>query len=244
MVFGRFRGDKRLDAQKAGLERSLDRLADMERRVRDTSMLSEGFALVWEGIPADLTCELGQAREMADLLAARAAMAKLELPNFDDAAAHLVRQLDQFDEKWNAFVGLLMARQTILQGECRAVEATRDPDMADCQRALIEMAGDFNKALRTHLDELAEVRPQESGAWPAELDLAAAERSMRDADAALEIYRKRLGEEGELVRKSTVSLVEIITVLQGLVAKIEGARVDLAAHLAISAVMRNVRSRA
>lgn len=241
MVFGKFRGDKKLDAQKEGLRQSLDRLVKLEARMRDPSVLAKGFALVWEGVPADMTRELAGAREIADLLAARAAMAKFDLPNFDDAAALLVRQLDQLDETWNAFVGLLMARQTILQGECRAVPATRNPSTADCQRALVEMAGDFNKALRKHLDELAEIRPQESGGWPTELDLAAAERSMRDAEAALEIYRKRLSEDGELVRRSVVSLVEIITILQGLVARIEDARVNFAAHLAISAVMENVR---
>lgn len=244
MVFGRFQGDKRLDAQKKGLHETLDQLAEVQRQIGDTTLLQAGFAEVWDGVPDDLRLTVGKARELADLLDERMAMARHELPNFDEAAAFLKTQTEGLTQRWRAFVTLLMARQTIAQGEIRSVPATRSASTMDCQRALIEIAGDLRDALRTHLDELTIVKAEHSRPWPELLDLPAMARTVADVDSALDIYSQRLRDEGELIEASTVSLMDIIAMLQARVATIEDQRVDLAADLMISTVMRNTGLRA
>ncbi|UZK66745.1 hypothetical protein [Sphingomonas sp. M1-B02] len=239
MVFGSFRGDKRLQAQKAALRETLDALTEVERRISDTALLRQHFAAVWHGVPDDVLIALGKARELGGLLDERAAMAQRELPAFDDAAAFFTRQVQGLERSWQAFLALLLARLTIAQGKSRAVPATHNPSMAACQRALIEIASDLRNAVRTHLDELIPVKADHEGPWPERLDLAKIKRLVDEVGVALDIYSQRSQDEGELPQASSATLMEMIATLQDSIATIEDQRVNLAAHMTITAAMRN-----
>jgi hypothetical protein len=239
MVFGRFQGDKKLDAQRAGLNQTLESLATLEQGIAG----AEAYGEVWDaagGIPADIPDRLAKARELGGLLAERMAMARRELPAFDDAAVYFRKLVGSIEQRWKAFLGLQMARRTILDGEVKAVAATLHPSVEQCQRAMIEIAWDFHGPLEKHIDELGPVRADFDGPWPEWLDLEKMRIGVDDVRRALEIYAERLGDgQGELPEASTVSLMEMIAMMQNSITLIEEQRVQLAMHLAMSAVMRN-----
>ena len=243
MIFGKFRGDRKLDAQREGLNATLVLLDTLERSVANPDAVHEAFGEVWDaagGVPADLSDGLVRARELGDVLAERLAGARKELSEFDDAAALLKRLVGSIDRDWKAFLALQMARRTILDGGSATVAPTLNPSVEECQHAMLEMAWDFHAALAKHLDELGPVRADFDGPWPDVLDLEKMRAGLNDIRGALDIYSGRLSDgQGELPAESTVGLMEMISRMQNSIIQIEDQRVQLAMHLAMSAVMRN-----
>lgn len=223
MAFGKFMGDKRLDAQKAGLAESKAKLDALEAWVRNSDDLYDQFAPVWgDGVPQELTERLGKARELADLLYQRTLMTKRELPNFDEAADLLARDLPQMEERWKAFVAILIAREAIV-GEGSAPPM---PTNAECQHQLMAMAKERFAAMRTYLDELAEIRPDHEGPWPPALDLPVLEANMADIRGVMDIYIERLAEgAGELPESATCMLFDIVAKLENGITLVEDQRV-------------------
>lgn len=237
MVFGKFLGDRRLDAQKAKLAESRAKIAELETRMRGADDLYDEFSRVWgDGVPEDLPRRLGKARELADLLHQRVQMAKRELPNFDEAAALLKRDIPQLQQRWTAFVAILVARKELVGGG----SAYPLPGNEACQQKLIAMAEERYAAMRKHIDELAEIRPGHARPWPASLDIAMLERHITDIRGALDIYIGRLADgTGELPESSTATLFEIISQLENGITHVEEQRTQLAMDLAMHYVRAN-----
>lgn len=225
MVFGRFQGDKRLAVQRADLAESITLLADLERRLGDVSQLQREFSAVWgAGIPLGLAEEVAKARDLADLLDGRARMAARELPDFDEAAAFVKRQLGLLDQRWKAFVALLLARKTL---------ANPAAGVGACQRALVALALDLYRQLRTHIDELEQIGHMSP-------DVAALSEGVKGANEALTLYRGTLSAgEGELPESSTAMIMDLISMLQSKLLWIEDHRASLAVQIAMRAAFRN-----
>lgn len=238
MGFGKFLGDKGLDAQKAGLAESLALLASIERRVEASYDLYEQFTDVWgDGVPEDLTTRLGLLRKIGDLLDQRVKMAKRELPDFDTSAALLKDGLPALDQQWTVFAAMLLARKTIAE---KRGSPRPEPGVEECQYALIGLVNEALGELRTHLDELTPIRARRSGPWPAMLDLERFERCYLDMRGAIDVYHERLREgQGKMPDVSTCTLMEMLTMAQNSVMVIEDQRVNLAMDSLMRDVMRN-----
>lgn len=241
MVFGRFGGDKRLEAQKIALNEFIEQFDAIQQRVNDLSTIKAQFADVWpsEGVPAELVSEIEKARNLSGMLVQRASTARQELEQFDDALNFLLGRLPHLERSWKVFMAMLLARQTILHGDAPVVPSTDQPTDRDCHIALLGVAESLYADLRKHIDELGPVKAKFDGPWPELLDLPAMERGVADIRGALDVFRNLLNDHALLPEVSTASLMDIIGMMQNSILKIEDCRVDLATHIAMSAAMRN-----
>lgn len=242
MVFGLFGGGRELEQQKTALRECAESLASLEERVAHLAHLKIKFADVWpeSDIPEELRAKTGTIRQLVDLLTQRAASAKRGLDNFDGAIELMTRQFPLFHRDWKAFVGLLVARQSIASGEL-SIGLVSDPaTVSDCQRALIAIAEGLRDRIRRHIDELTEIKPTFDGPWPEQLDLGKVDTGIRDVSDALDIYRERL-REGELVIDSTATLWEIIEMMQASISTIHDYRSQLAMHSLTKHIMGNLK---
>jgi hypothetical protein len=222
MVFGMFGDARKLEQQRAALRECTESLVLLESRIADLPRLKIEFADVWSARddPKALRKLAGQARQIVDLLARRAAVAKRELPVFDDTIDLLKRQLPLLHRDWRAFKGLLLARKSIASRELFTGAISDPPTVSDCQRALIAIAEGLRDRMRRHIDELAKIKPTFVGPWPEGLDLAKVDVGLRDASGALDILRERL-RGGELVIDSTATLMEMIETMSNNVPRLE-----------------------
>jgi hypothetical protein len=240
MVFGLFGGSRRLEQQRTALHACAESLAFVERRVAHLTHLKIKFADVWpeSDIQEELATKTGLIRQLAELLTQRVASAKRELADFDGTIDLMMRDLPLLLRDYNAFVGLLIARRGIASGELAIGPVSDPPTVSDCQRALIAIAEGQRDRIRTHIDELTEIKPTFDGPWPDELDLGKVDAGIRDVSGALEIYRERLG-LGELAIDSTASLWEMIERTRTSNERIQELRAELAVHTLTEHMLRN-----
>jgi hypothetical protein len=242
MIFGMFGGDRKLEAQRAALRDCTQHLESLEERLSGVDAIRAQFADVWpdEGVPNDLLARVARSRELVDLLALRAASAKRELPKFDESVEFLKQQLPALDRRWKAFTAMLLARQTILQGDVPNIPPTERPSMRDCQIALLGIAEGLYGGLRRHVDELTAIKPRHDGPWPEQLNLANMEAGMTDVRGALEVWRERLGDgRTELPEAANASFMDIVSMLRNSILIVEDHRAQLAMHTATKAALRN-----
>jgi hypothetical protein len=215
MVFGMFGGARKLEQQRAALRECTESLALLESHIVDLACLKIEFAEVWSASDDQKTLRThaGQIRQIVDLLARRAAIAKRELPGFDDSIDLIKRKLPLLHRDWRAFKGLLLARKSIASGELSIGAVSDPPTVSDCQRALIAIAQGLRDRMRGYIDELTEFKPIFAGPWPEQFDLAKLDVGIRDVSDALDIYRERV-RGGELAIDSTATLMEMIEMMQ------------------------------
>jgi hypothetical protein len=237
--------DKKLEQQKAALQECTESLAFLEKRVAHFAHLEAKFADVWPqdgSVPEELRAKAGKIRQLVDLLAQRAESAKRELANFDDVIDLIKGELPLLHRDWQAFTGLLVARQSIASGELAIAPSSNPPTVSDCQRALIAIAEGLRDRLRKHVDELTEVKPAFDGPWPEDLDLERVDAGIRDISGALDVYRERI-RGGELAIDSTSSLWEMIETMELSLQTIQDRRPELAVHTLLKGMFDNMEKR-
>lgn len=242
MAFGRFTGDKKLEAQKIELRACTRQLESLERRIRSVDAIRADFADVWSdeiGLD-DLLAKVRKSRELVDHLERRIASTQSELSNFDGAVEFLKHELPLLDRSWKVFLGLLLARQAIARGDIAGLPPADPPSLHDCQRALTQIADELRHELRGHIDELAEIEPPHDGSWPEKLDIAKIEAGIADVSSALETYRERLKEgRGELTDALAASLMDSIWMMESSILAMQDHRAQLAFHNLTKIALRN-----
>lgn len=242
MSFGRFAGDKKLEAQKAELSACAHQLYNLEQRTRSLDAIRLEFADVWSdenGIDK-LLAKIKKSRELLDHLERRIALAQGELPNFDGAAEFLKHEIPLLDRSWKAFLALLLARQTIARGEVDGLGPADCPSPHACHRALVQIADELRSELRGEIGELAETEQGLDGPAPEPLDIAKIEGGVAETAGTLESYRERLGDgAGELPEAAVAALMDMIWMMESSVLAMHDHRARLAVHNLTRIALRN-----
>ena len=238
-MFGRFGGDKRMEAQKQKLSELEQRHVATERAAANLPQLRQQFADVWFDSPErDKAVErLGKARELLDL-----SNKIVSDKRFADTVDQNIEMLETFigaiTVDVDAFTGLLIGRQHLWNA--RSEGETFDPSVRESQLALHASASALANAAQEHIEELTPIRVKHQGPWPAKLDLDNLRRGVADAREALAIYEERFQSHNEaLPPQSSISLLIIAQEMESAVDTIEYERPNFAMDTLMRGLLKN-----